>query len=75
MFTPFFVQSGVFDYRTARVADTNRYAAFFRAMLDGGVNLAPSQFEAGFLSDAHSTAEIEATLLTAKAAFATLRGR
>jgi glutamate-1-semialdehyde 2,1-aminomutase len=44
-------------------------------MLDGGVNLAPSQFEAGFLSDAHSTAEIEATLLTAKAAFATLRGR
>jgi glutamate-1-semialdehyde 2,1-aminomutase len=75
MFTPFFVQNRVVDYQTAKAADTTRYAGFFRAMLDGGVNLAPSQFEAGFVSDAHSAAEIEATLLAAKAAFATLRAR
>ena len=75
MFTPFFVKNGVFDYQTARAADTNRYAGFFRAMLEGGINLAPSQFEAGFLSDAHTSADIEATLVVATAAFAALRGR
>ncbi|MEK6661997.1 MAG: glutamate-1-semialdehyde 2,1-aminomutase [candidate division NC10 bacterium] len=75
MFTPFFTKNGVFDYQTARAADTNRYAGFFRAMLEGGINLAPSQFEAGFLSDAHTAADIETTLVAAKAAFAALRGR
>ena len=73
MFTGFFVRQPVIDYQTARAADTDRYARFFRAMLEGGVNLAPSQFEAAFLSDAHSAADIEATLLAAKAAFAKLR--
>jgi glutamate-1-semialdehyde 2,1-aminomutase len=75
MFTPFFVKYGVFDYQTARAADTDRYAGFFGAMLEGGINLAPSQFEAGFLSDAHTAADIETTLVAAKAAFAALRGR
>jgi len=75
MFTPFFIKNGVTNYETARAADTDRYARFFRAMLDGGVYLAPSQFEAGFLSDAHSGADIEASLLTAQDAFARLRGR
>ena len=75
MFTPFFTKNAVFDYQTARAADTNRYAGFFRAMLESGINLAPSQFEADFLSDAHSAADIEATLVAAKAAFAALRGR
>jgi len=75
MFTPFFTKNAVFDYQTARAADTNRYAGFFRAMLEGGINLAPSQFEAGFLSDAHTAADIETTLVAAKAAFAALRGR
>jgi glutamate-1-semialdehyde 2,1-aminomutase len=75
MFTPFFTKNGVFDYQTARAADTNRYADFFRAMLEAGIYLAPSQFEAGFLSDAHSAADIETTLVAAKAAFAALRGR
>jgi len=75
MFTPFFTKNGVFDYQTARAADTNRYAGFFRAMLESGINLAPSQFEAGFLSDAHTAADIETTLVAAKAAFAALRGR
>ncbi|MBI4381727.1 MAG: glutamate-1-semialdehyde 2,1-aminomutase [candidate division NC10 bacterium] len=75
MFTPFFTKTEVFDYRTARAADTDRYAGFFRAMLEGGINLAPSQFEAGFLSDAHTAADIETTLVAAKTAFAALRGR
>jgi len=75
MFTPFFTKNGVFDYQTARAADTGQYADFFRAMLEGGINLAPSQFEAGFLSDAHTAADIETTLVAAKAAFAALRGR
>jgi glutamate-1-semialdehyde 2,1-aminomutase len=72
MFTGFFAQQPVIDYQTARAADTDRYAGFFRAMLEGGVNLPPSQFEAAFLSDAHSAADIEGTLLAAKAAFARL---
>jgi len=75
MFTPFFTKNGVFDYQSARAADTDRYADFFRAMLEAGIYLAPSQFEADFLSDAHSAADIEATLVAAKAAFAALRGR
>ena len=75
MFTPFFVKNGVFDYQTARAADTDRYAGFFRTMLEAGIHLAPSQFEAGFLSDAHTAADIETTLVAAKAAFAALRGR
>jgi glutamate-1-semialdehyde 2,1-aminomutase len=75
MFTPFFSRTDVIDYQSARKADTARYAVFFRAMLEGGVNLAPSQFEAGFLSDAHSAADVEATLVAARAAFATVRGR
>ena len=75
MFTPFFVKNGVFDYQTARAADTDRYAGFFRTMLEAGIHLAPSQFEAGFLSDAHTAADIETTVVAAKAAFAALRGR
>jgi glutamate-1-semialdehyde 2,1-aminomutase len=75
MFTPFFTKNGVFDYQTARAADTDRYAGFFRTMLEAGIHLAPSQFEAGFLSDAHTAADIETTLVAAKAAFAALRGR
>jgi glutamate-1-semialdehyde 2,1-aminomutase len=56
MYTAFFTDAPVIDWSTARVADTKRYAAYFRAMLDRGVYLAPSQFEAGFLSTAHTPA-------------------
>jgi glutamate-1-semialdehyde 2,1-aminomutase len=52
------------DYRSAREhADTDRYARYFHAMLDRGAYLAPSQYEAGFLSAAHTTEDIERTLL------------
>jgi glutamate-1-semialdehyde 2,1-aminomutase len=72
MCTAFFAGQPVIDYRTARSADTDRYAAFFWAMLQRGVYLPPSQFEAAFLSDAHTEADIDTTLLAAKDALATL---
>ncbi|MDE2180293.1 MAG: glutamate-1-semialdehyde 2,1-aminomutase, partial [candidate division NC10 bacterium] len=66
MCTAFFAGQPVIDYQTARAADTGRYAAFFWAMLERGVYLPPSQFEAAFLSDAHAVADIETTLLVAQ---------
>jgi len=69
MFTTFFTDRPVTDWTTASRADTQRYAAFFQAMLAAGVYLAPSQFEAGFMSTAHGDAEIEATIAAARQAF------
>jgi glutamate-1-semialdehyde 2,1-aminomutase len=69
MFATFFTPGPVTDYATARQADTDRFARFFRAMLEQGVYLAPSQFEAGFMSLAHSDQEIEYTVLAAQQAF------
>jgi len=68
MFGFFFTEGPVIDWETAKVADTKRFAAYFQAMLDSGVYLAPSQFEAGFLSTAHGAAEIEATVAAAQRA-------
>lgn len=70
MFGFFFTDQPVIDWETAKVADTQRFAAYFQAMLDNGVYLAPSQFEAGFLSTAHGAAEIEATVAAAERALA-----
>jgi glutamate-1-semialdehyde 2,1-aminomutase len=69
MFTGFFADQPVSDYASAKLAHTRRYARFFHAMLDRGVYLAPSQFEAGFVSLAHSEADIDATLNAAADAF------
>jgi glutamate-1-semialdehyde 2,1-aminomutase len=69
MLTLFFTDREVVDYGTAKTASTHRYAAFFRAMLDQGVSLAPSQFEAAFVSAAHTEADIDRTLDAAQAAF------
>ena len=52
--------------------DVERFKRFFHAMLDEGVYLAPSAFEAGFISAAHSTADIDATIAAARRAFAAL---
>ena len=60
MFTCFFADAPVVDYATAKASDTERYAAFFRGMLERGVLLAPSQFEAGFVSAAHTDDDIDA---------------
>ena len=55
------------DYKSAREhADTKRYARYFHAMLDRGVYLAPSQYEAGFMSAAHTVADVDRMLLAAR---------
>ncbi len=65
MLTTFFTGTPVTDYASAKTADTARYAAFFRGMLERGFYLAPSQFEAAFVSDAHTRDEIDATVAAA----------
>ena len=59
MLTAFFCAAPVTDYASARRADTARYARFFQGMLARGIYLAPSQFEAAFVSLAHSEADLE----------------
>ncbi len=72
MFGFYFTDEPVFDLDGAMRADTKAYAAFFHAMAERGVYLAPSQFEAGFLSTAHTTHEIEQTLHAADEALASM---
>jgi glutamate-1-semialdehyde 2,1-aminomutase len=72
MFGLFFSDRPVRGWDDARTADTERFAAFHRAMLARGVYLAPSQFEAGFVSTAHGDREIDATVDAAREALAGL---
>src|SRR5208337_4718141 len=65
MFCTYFTDTEVVDYNTAKKSDTGKFSKFFRGMLDRGINLAPSQFEAGFISLAHTNADIEKTISTA----------
>ncbi|HOZ45504.1 MAG TPA: glutamate-1-semialdehyde 2,1-aminomutase [Candidatus Hydrogenedentes bacterium] len=65
----FFHEGSVRNYAEAAQSDTQRYATFFHAMLEGGVYLAPSQFEACFMSSAHTSTEIDKTLAAAREAF------
>lgn len=69
MSTLFFTDQEVTDYTSAKTSDTTRYARFFKGMLDRGFYFAPSQFEAAFVSMAHSDADIAATIDAAKEAF------
>ncbi|HEY5083947.1 MAG TPA: glutamate-1-semialdehyde 2,1-aminomutase, partial [Rhizomicrobium sp.] len=70
MWTWFFTAGPVMDYSGACQSDTTRFAAFHRAMLEAGVWLPPSQFEAAFLGTAHGEDEIAATLTAARQAMA-----
>jgi glutamate-1-semialdehyde 2,1-aminomutase len=70
MFTWFFTRGPVTDWASASKSDTKAFARFFQAMLDNGVYLPPSQFEAAFLSTAHSEQDIQQTIAVAKQAFA-----
>jgi glutamate-1-semialdehyde 2,1-aminomutase len=72
MFGAFFSAEPVRDWESAKKSDTVRFARYFRRMLEEGVYLAPSQFEAGFVSTAHDSAAVEATLKAAEIAFAGL---
>jgi glutamate-1-semialdehyde 2,1-aminomutase len=60
----------VTDYASAKRSDTARYGRFFHAMLDGGVFLAASQFEAAFVSLAHSVSDLDEAAGAARRAFA-----
>jgi glutamate-1-semialdehyde 2,1-aminomutase len=65
MFCTYFTDIDVTDYETAKKADAGKFSRFFSGILERGVNLAPSQFEAGFMSLAHSERDIDATVTAA----------
>jgi len=66
MFTGFFTDKKVKDFETAKTSDTVRFGKYFLSMLRNGVNLAPSQFEAAFMSLAHSRVDISRTIAAAR---------
>jgi len=66
MFTCFFTDRKVKDFESAKTSDTTRFGKYFLSMLKNGVNLAPSQFEAAFLSLAHTKADINRTIEAAR---------
>jgi glutamate-1-semialdehyde 2,1-aminomutase len=68
MFTWFFADGPITDWTTASKADAKRFGRFHRAMLESGIYLPPSQFEAAFLGAAHSEADIERTIAAASSA-------
>ena len=72
MFCTYFTDEEVTDYKSATSSDTKRFGKFFLNMLENGVNLAPSQFEAAFMSLAHTEEDILKTLEAAKKSFAAL---
>jgi len=75
MLAVFFTPGPITDYRSATASNTKAYAAFFHAMLDAGVYLPPSQFEAWFISLAHTEKDIAATGEAAGAAFKAAAGK
>lgn len=72
MMTAFFTTGPVTDWQTVKQSDTKRYGQFFHKMLEQGVYLAPSQFEAAFLSTVHSAGDIDKTIRAAAASFKAL---
>ena len=74
MFGLFFTDQKVDTYAQATACDITAFNTFFHAMLERGVFLAPSAYEAGFLSSAHDDAVIEATLAAARVAFRAAKG-
>jgi glutamate-1-semialdehyde 2,1-aminomutase len=67
--TPFFTSQPVRDYQSAVASDTTAYSSFFRGMLERGVYAPPSQFEAWFVSAAHTERDIDKTVRVAKSVF------
>lgn len=72
MFGMFFQTGPVVNWETASHSNTDCFGKYFQAMLENGVYIAPSQYEAGFISTAHGPAEIEATIAAAEKVMATL---
>ncbi len=73
MFTTFFSETQPRDWNTVKQADTKRFGAYFRRMLENGVYLAPSQFEAGFISIRHDAGVIARTIEAAEKSLAALK--
>ena len=69
MFTLFFTEGPVRDYRTAKLSDTKRFAQFFIEMMEQGIYLPPSQFEAWFISLAHTQKDLDKTIEACNTAF------
>ena len=69
MFTWFFAKGPITDWTSAAKSDTEAFGRFFRAMLENGIHLPPSQFEAAFLGAAHTERDIEQTITAARQAF------
>tara|TARA_B100000959_G_scaffold237689_1_gene257159 strand:+ start:2438 stop:3718 length:1281 start_codon:yes stop_codon:yes gene_type:complete len=73
MFAMFFsTQKRITDYIDAKTSDTQKFGQYFRSMLENGIYLAPSQFEAGFISTAHTKEDIELTLVAAEKSLASI---
>jgi glutamate-1-semialdehyde 2,1-aminomutase len=72
MFGLFFSDGPVHNYEDAKLSDLNKFSRFHRGMLEHGVYLAPSQFEAGFMSLAHTEEDIDFTLEAARAVLSNL---
>jgi len=70
LFTVFFTDCEVIDYKTAQTSDTNMFAKYFKEMLGQGIYLAPSQYEAVFISNAITNEDISKTLIAIDKAFA-----
>ncbi len=73
LFTLFFTEKEVVDYASAQSSDAELFARFFQGMLARGINLAPAQFEAGFVSFAHTDDDIEKTIAACEKTIKTLR--
>src|SRR5277367_309165 len=74
MFTWFFTPGPVTDWDSASKSNTGAFGKFFRSMLDSGVYLPPSQYEAAFLGATHTEDDVQRTIAAAKVAFAAVRG-
>ncbi|MHB8708846.1 MAG: glutamate-1-semialdehyde 2,1-aminomutase [Desulfuromonadales bacterium] len=72
MFCTYFQQGPVYSFADAARSDTIAFGKFFRQLLDEGINIAPSQFEAGFMSIAHSKDDLDRTIAAARKAFRSL---
>ncbi len=74
MFTLFFTDQQVVDFETAKTSDTKKFAAYFNRMLENGIYLPPSQFEACFVSIAHSRNDLDKTIKASREAIVNLLG-
>jgi len=74
MFSVYFTQEDIVDLQTVHSSDKEKYKQFYRSLLEDGVYLSPSPFEASFVSLAHSEDDIEATIKAARKAFSRASG-